>query len=79
MATIKNLVIFLLRLLWISVKYSPILIAWLLFGIIAVEIVQNMISSYQSKPPMSTLDKIIILLSLWFVVTGLAAFKSLTK
>lgn len=79
MPTIKHSIIFLFRLLWISVKYSPILIAWLLFGIVAVDVISSMTFTYQSNPPMSTLDKIIILLILWFVVTGLASFKSLTN
>ena len=79
MAFVKHSLIFIFRLLWISLKYSPILIAWLLIGTITIDVITQMISSAKSTPPMSVWEQLGILLSIWFLVTGLAAVKTLSK
>ena len=76
---LKQSSIFVLKLLWISLKYSPILIAWLLIGTLAIDTVSQMFQAASNKPPLSTWEQLALLLAFWFFITGAAALKSLSK
>ncbi len=81
MTFIKHSLIFIFRLLWIFLKYSPILIAWLFFGTVVIDLIMQPSATprIDSEPPMSTGGQLVILLGIWFFITGLAAIKTLSK
>ena len=79
MNAINQTAIFIARILWITIKYSPILLAWLIIGFLVIDMASQMHSATVSRPPMSTAEQLGTLVGLWFVVTGAAALKYIEK
>ncbi len=65
-------IVFVGKIIWITIKYMPIFIAWIVMGIVGFETASEMYAAYQQRT-FSLVQQLILLVGFWFLVTGAAA------